>query len=1454
MAPRSVEESIETLAKYLAKPANNDIEVVRALYVWICENIRYNTNAFFGGNLSSLDTSGKGVLTSKSSVCAGYANLLESLCQALDITCKHISGYAKGYGHNLGEIITFSQDTDHAWNAVRLEGVWRFIDTTWGAGYVDKNQEFIKKFNNFYFLTSPENFIYDHFPYFNSNIEESKKWQLLEKPISIEEYAKKIKPSKEARQYGIKFSHPDVIIDHSPCTIIVESSAHPFQNCWFDFYNDKGSKCTDAAIMLCADSKECKTTARPQFGGKYTLCLHAKIKDENTTLAEYIINCGTAESNWKPYPNYGGFYGPTLSFTERGFESFCIKPSYTCKDGKFHLSLKTSSTPEVLVQLHDAENIDHKENLMVEQNDTSINIRSRLLTKGYYKLELLSKVDEKYTLASTVLILNTGESDWKPFPKNTGHYGPTPDFTDRGFETSCLKPFYECTDGNFHLSLKTSSTPDVLVYLYDAENVDQKENRTVEQDETSVNIRSRLLNKGYYKLQLFVKVDEVYTLVYTVLILNTGESNWKHFPKNTGHYGPKPDFTDRGFETSCLKPFHECTDGNFYLSLKTTSTPEVLVQLHDAENVDHKENLTVGQDETSVNIRSRLLNKGYYKLQLFGKVDEVYTLVYTVLILNTGKSNWKPFPKNTRHYGPTTSDFTDRGFETSCIKPFYECTDGNFHLSLKTSSTPEVLVKLHDAENIDHKENLMVEQNDTSINIRSRLLTKGYYKLELLSKVDEKYTLVYTVLILNTGKSNWKPFPKNTGHYGPTPDFTDRGFETSCIKPFYECTDGNFHLSLKTTSTPDVLVDLHDAENVDQNEILTVEQDETSVNIRSRLLNKGYYKLQLCGKVDEVYTLVYTVLILNTGKSNWKPFPKNTGHYGPTPDFTDRGFETSCLKPFYECTDGNFHLSLKTSSTPDVLVYLYDAENVDQKENRTVEQDETSVNIRSRLLNKGYYKLQLFVKVDEVYTLVYTGLILNTGESNWKPFPKNTGHYGPKPDFTDRGFETSCLKPFHECTDGNFYLSLKTTSTPEVLVQLHDAENIDHKENLRVGQDETSVNIRSRLLNKGYYKLQLFVKVDEVYPLVYQVLILNTGESNWKPFPKNTGHYGPMPDFTDRGFESSCIKPFYECKDGNFGLFLKTTSTPKILVQLHDAENVDHKENLMVEQNDTSINISSPLFKKGYYKLGLFSKRNENYTLAYTVLILNTGESNWKPFPKNTGHYGPTTSDFTDRGFETSCIKPFYECTDGNFHLSLKTSSTPDFLVYLYDAENVDQNEILTVEQDETSVNIRSRLLNKGYYKLELFGKVDEVYTLVYTVLILNTGKSNWKPFPKNTRHYGPTPDFTDRGFETSCIKPFYECTDGNFHLSLKTTSTPDVLVDLHDAENVDQKEILTVEQDETSVNIRSRLLNKGYYKLQLFGKVDEVYTLVYKVLILNTAESDVKSMFPITYTTTTKY
>jgi hypothetical protein len=42
-----------------------------------------------------------------------------------------------------------------------------------------------------------------------NNIEESKQWQLLENPLTLEVYSKSIQPSQEARHFGIEFpSHP----------------------------------------------------------------------------------------------------------------------------------------------------------------------------------------------------------------------------------------------------------------------------------------------------------------------------------------------------------------------------------------------------------------------------------------------------------------------------------------------------------------------------------------------------------------------------------------------------------------------------------------------------------------------------------------------------------------------------------------------------------------------------------------------------------------------------------------------------------------------------------------------------------------------------------------------------------------------------------------------------------------------------------------------------------------------------------------------------------------------------------------------------------------------------------------------------------------------------------------------------------------------------------------------
>ncbi len=48
------------------------------------------------------------------------------------IEVYNISGYAKGYGFKVGDIIS---GTNHEWNAIKYNGLFYLIDSTWGTGH-----------------------------------------------------------------------------------------------------------------------------------------------------------------------------------------------------------------------------------------------------------------------------------------------------------------------------------------------------------------------------------------------------------------------------------------------------------------------------------------------------------------------------------------------------------------------------------------------------------------------------------------------------------------------------------------------------------------------------------------------------------------------------------------------------------------------------------------------------------------------------------------------------------------------------------------------------------------------------------------------------------------------------------------------------------------------------------------------------------------------------------------------------------------------------------------------------------------------------------------------------------------------------------------------------------------------------------------------------------------------
>lgn len=177
-APTNVEQSVPALAAYLAQAGGDDLTRARALYRWVAGRIEYDVSGFRTASYG--DVSPEGVLRRRASVCEGYARLTEALGEAMGLEVEVVRGWSKGYGYTPGQ--RFDGATNHAWNAVRIEGQWRLMDPTWGAGYLDERMQFIRRFQEHYFLTPPDAFVFDHLP-------QDQRWQLLDRPVSAAEYA-----------------------------------------------------------------------------------------------------------------------------------------------------------------------------------------------------------------------------------------------------------------------------------------------------------------------------------------------------------------------------------------------------------------------------------------------------------------------------------------------------------------------------------------------------------------------------------------------------------------------------------------------------------------------------------------------------------------------------------------------------------------------------------------------------------------------------------------------------------------------------------------------------------------------------------------------------------------------------------------------------------------------------------------------------------------------------------------------------------------------------------------------------------------------------------------------------------------------------------------------------------------------------------------------------------------
>src|SRR5687767_10334973 len=174
---RAIADSVElvALARQLTQHAQTDSARAAAIYEWVSRNVAYDVNSYRLGIDDFSDP--VSVYRKRSAVCKGFVALYQRLAAEAGLSAVHVRGFAKGFDYVFGMP---TKKPNHAWVAVHIDGQWRLVDPTWGAGTVAPDG-FHASFSWDYFFVDPEALLLSHFPL-------ESEWQLVARPLRRGEF------------------------------------------------------------------------------------------------------------------------------------------------------------------------------------------------------------------------------------------------------------------------------------------------------------------------------------------------------------------------------------------------------------------------------------------------------------------------------------------------------------------------------------------------------------------------------------------------------------------------------------------------------------------------------------------------------------------------------------------------------------------------------------------------------------------------------------------------------------------------------------------------------------------------------------------------------------------------------------------------------------------------------------------------------------------------------------------------------------------------------------------------------------------------------------------------------------------------------------------------------------------------------------------------------------------
>lgn len=318
------------------------------------------------------------------------------------IRCRSIHGFAKGYGFTHDRPFTTTDRTNHTWNVVFIEGDWRFVECTWGAGNIDSNKKFIWAYKEFYFLTDPEHLISSHFPYKNDIGGSDDLWQLVKNPTDLWGFNKAIKPHPRSYAWNVEFvSHKNAFIEVKREVIIVIRGQGPYLvEVGSQLVEKDGTTIRKYSMVQKIDNQNTfEITVHPPELKTYVFRILGTTDpndNEIHTLIEYTVKCVEIETNLKPFPAHFGSWGPVHNYLEYGFCDNIPKGTFLSENGEISFSLETNKYVDAISRLIycDSNTIDLDNCTLLETEPKQLFIKVRMPRDGFYKLRISCKNED----------------------------------------------------------------------------------------------------------------------------------------------------------------------------------------------------------------------------------------------------------------------------------------------------------------------------------------------------------------------------------------------------------------------------------------------------------------------------------------------------------------------------------------------------------------------------------------------------------------------------------------------------------------------------------------------------------------------------------------------------------------------------------------------------------------------------------------------------------------------------------------------------------------------------------------------------------------------------------------------------------------------------------------------------------------------------------------------------